>query len=280
MERRRKSSIHIEAGKVGYLKHNTRERPTANRIFDVPIEYDNDFKTAVALYRSELERRKEAYKARTGQKLQKSVITHLSAIMNLDERHTMEDVKKVAKLLEKTLGTKVFQIAIHRDEGWIDEETGKKYVNYHAHLEFLGLDEQGRSIRRKLDKKYLSTLQTAVAKILDMPRGRNYIAERAERPVRLDTYAYKRYAKAKYKHLQELRKLFRRKFRELQRELEQKTLRDKEELTKTIQEGKELLKEAQEILAKLKQKDEKLEKLAKAFAEMEQEAEERWDLKL
>ena len=198
----RKSSIHIEKGNLGYCFHNTREKPTANSVFtDEKNEYDNDAIKAIEIYRTELKKREKAYTKRTCKKLNKNTITHLSAIVNLNETHSLDDVKKVAEYLEDTLGTKVFQIAIHRDEGYIDNETNKKKINEHAHLEMIGLDEQGNSIRRKLTRSYLINLQSKVAEILNMQRGINYTKERKKRPKRLDTYEYKEYAKRKTKEL-------------------------------------------------------------------------------
>jgi len=164
----RKSSIHIEAGNLGYCLHNDRTKPTANSIFSQEKnEYSTSAKEAIEIYRQELAKRTLAYTQRTGKNLHKKTITHLSAIVNLDERHKLEDVKKIADYLEDSLGTKVFQIAVHKDEGYVDE-TGEPHINYHAHIEFLGLDEQGNSIRRKLDRKFLINLQSKVAEILNM----------------------------------------------------------------------------------------------------------------
>ncbi len=197
----RKSSIHIEQGNLGFLFHNDRTKPTANSIFSQEKnEYFNDAKTALEIYRQELQKRSEAYTKRTGKKPHKNAITHLSAIVNLDKQHTLQDVKKIAEYLEQKLGTKVFQISIHKDEGYIDEETGEPHINYHAHLEFMGLDEQGNSIRRKLDRKFLINLQDKVAEILQMERGVNYTAERRKRPKRLDTYEYKEHARRQAKY--------------------------------------------------------------------------------
>ena len=73
-------------------------------------------------------------------------------------------------------------MSMHRDEGHIIEEESQAIhdkikvntaiKNYHGHIEFLGLDSQGNSIRRKLDKPMLREIQTEVAKILGMERGR------------------------------------------------------------------------------------------------------------
>jgi peptidoglycan hydrolase CwlO-like protein len=56
----------------------------------------------------------------------------------------------------------------------------------------MGLDSQGNSIKRTLKKKELINLQSKTAEILGMQRGRNYVAEKAKRPKRLDTYEFKK----------------------------------------------------------------------------------------
>jgi serine phosphatase RsbU (regulator of sigma subunit) len=80
---------------------------------------------------------------------------------------------------------------MHRDEGHQDDE-GKPVKNYHAHIEFVGLDQDGYSVRRKLSKAMLSQMQTDIAVILKMKRGTNYAKERKPRPQRLDSYQYKK----------------------------------------------------------------------------------------
>jgi hypothetical protein len=191
-----KSSIHIATGHAGYLAHNDRSQKTVNTIFPQnQNEILNKRQEAFRMYKSELEKRSSAYKMRTGQGLQKRAITHLSAVLNLNKEHTLEDVSKVCEYLEKTFDTKVFQVAIHRDEGHIADD-GSKEVNYHAHIEFMGLDTQGQSVRKKLTKSALSKLQTETAKLLNMERGKNYARERSPRPKRLDTHEYKAKAKA------------------------------------------------------------------------------------
>jgi len=193
-----KSSIHIEAGKAGYVYHNSRETPTKNSIFsDEENEVSNSAKDAFKIYRAELKKRVQAYTKKTGRNLHKKTITHLSAIVNLNVNHTLDDLQPLVNHLEKELGTKVFQVAIHRDEGHIED--GKPVKNYHAHIEFMGLDEQGNSVRRKLTKKFLSELQTKTAELLKMERGTNYAKEKKHRPKRLDTYEYKEHKKREEK---------------------------------------------------------------------------------
>ncbi len=207
----RKSSIHfapVDRGKTAhYLRHNDRGDPTKNSIFDQSKNfYSAPADAALALYEKEISRRKREYRRRVGKKLPSHTKLHISAIVNLDEKHTSDDLAKVVDYLEKELGTKVFQYAIHRDEGWRDEN-GKPHINYHGHIEMLGLDDEGRSVRRKLDRKTLIQIQDEVASILGMPRGVCYAKERKPRPKRLDTYEYKRFIKEKYALQKRLKKI-------------------------------------------------------------------------
>jgi len=194
-----KSSIHIENGNAGFLAHNDRSKATVNSIFKHnKNEIWNSKEDAFKMYRFELAARSDAYTKRTHQKLQKKTTTHLSAIVNLNENHNLDDVKKVASLLERELDTKVFQIALHRDEGHINDE-GEEVVNFHAHIEFMGLDQEGRSIRQKLKKKMLMDLQSETAMVLKMERGKEYVKGMHPRPKRLDTYEYKAHKKEESK---------------------------------------------------------------------------------
>jgi len=259
-----KSSIHIQKANVYYILHSVRANDSYSRVFtDEKNEYLYTKETALTLYRQELKKRELAYNKRTGKKLHKNTVTLLSAIVNLEQHHTLEDVLKIAKYLEKTLDTKVVSIAIHKDEGklinkatgeefysgvdfilndtdgklyWIDENKKIKeevnleefeiVKNYHCHLEFLGLDSNGVAIKRnKLNKFYLSNLQTFVANSLGMQRGKNYYKTNTKAPKRLDVAQFKskgvtkREAKkevlAKIKNLKEKNKEMREQFKEL-----------------------------------------------------------------
>lgn len=195
-----KSSIHIEAGGGGYFAHNSREAPTVNSIFSDEQNFCSCSKEeAFKTYRSELEKRTEAYKENHNRtKLHAKTITHLSAIVNFNKDHTPEDMKRVCDLLERKFDTKVIQFSMHRDEGHIKED-GTPDKNYHAHIEFMGLDSKGESVRRKLDRPALRELQSDVSKLLKMERGHDYAKEGLSRPKRLDTYPFKH-------HKQELEK--------------------------------------------------------------------------
>jgi len=189
------SSIHIESGKIGFFCHNDRSRKTKNSIFfDESNFYSCSSKNAISTYKRELELRTQAYIKNhpTRKKLHSKTLTHLSSIINLNSHHNQDDLKKVCNYLEQTLDTKILQFSIHRDEGHVDKIKNEAIKNYHGHIEFMGLDSQGNSVRRKLSKKYLSSLQTEVATLLQMERGINYAKEQKLRPKRLGTYEYKK----------------------------------------------------------------------------------------
>ena len=229
-----KSSIHIEAGKASTLIHNDRSIPTANAIFDDEVnEYNISAVQALQKYDRLLQKRIEAYTMRTGQKLNKKTITHLSAIVNIKKITTMKELRRLAIRLEILYDTRVFQIAIHRDEGHVKD--GKNIKNYHAHLEMLGLDRDGYSVRRKLTRSSLSKLQDIVAEILKMQRGINYAIEKKKRPKRLGTYAYKRAMEIKEEAVNTVKK-------ELQIIVEQKEKRIEELIEKLHEENAQLKK--------------------------------------
>jgi len=208
------SSIHIASGAGGYFAHNSREQETVNSIFkDEPNFCSCSKDEAFKIHKTELETRTQAYLANhpTRKKLHAKTATHLSAIVNFNKEHTPQDIKRVCDYLEERFDTKIIQYSMHRDEGW--EDNGVPVKNYHAHIEFMGLDSKGNSIKRQLKRKELIELQTTVANLLGMKRGTNYTAEQKPRPKRLDTHEYKAKAKAVHEAKQEYN------FREMQKRI-------------------------------------------------------------
>jgi len=184
------SNINFKNGESFEFFHNDRTRDTIHSIFSKENnEYSTSGDKAYRQYKEDLKRFKELYKKQQGRKLPKTTVTLLSAIMNLDERHHLDDVKKVAEFLENYLGTKVYQIAIHRDEGYVDKE-GNPHINHHAHLLMSGLKEENgivKSIKKRLKKADLFYIQDKVAEILNMPRSL------VKSKKRLDTNEYKEF---------------------------------------------------------------------------------------
>jgi DNA repair exonuclease SbcCD ATPase subunit len=258
------SSIHIEEGKAGFFAHNSREQKTVNAIFTDEENFVScDKKTAFEIYRNELEIRSAAYTKRTNQKLQSKTKTHLSAIVNLNAEHTQEDLIKVCNYLEQTFDTKIIQYAIHRDEGHIaDDGTQKK--NYHAHIEFMGLDSLGGAITQKLKKKQLSELQTQVAELLQMDRGVNYAQSRTKRPKRLNTYEFK-----KAKEMEQEQRLSQlAKVKDL-KELVNNLKAELKENNATKQDYDEVRELTTRLTTRIKEKDLTIEELQKELKELQ-----------
>jgi len=249
----RKSSIVLKSFKdvqVHYFYHNSREKPTSNSIFSTDNNYTNrTSKESIKSFWIEFNKRSKKYTERTGKKLPSNTIKHISGIFNINEHTTDKQIKEVINFLEDTLGTKIIQYSIHKDEGF-KNENGEEKINYHVHLEMLGLDEEGRSVRKKLTRQFLRNLQTKVAEILNMERGQDI---RKTKRKRLDTYQYKIHKKLldeelkiKNKEIQKLKKQ--------NEELKQKIKKlepSKTELKKYIKMTKELRKTIKEINANL-----------------------------
>lgn len=92
------------------------------------------------------------------------------AVINLEERHSLTDVKKVAEHIRQKYKLTPYAVAVHRDEGYTDKTTGKTKYNYHAHVMFYTVCE-GKSQMRTIGKNGLSSMQTEVAQLLGMERG-------------------------------------------------------------------------------------------------------------
>ena len=97
------------------------------------------------------------------------------AVINLNDRHTLKDVKKLVKKLEQITGYRAAQIALHKDEGHLDEESGNFVLNIHAHVIFYARDvKTGLSLSTANygRKDLMRQMQDAVAEELGMERGR------------------------------------------------------------------------------------------------------------
>jgi mobilization protein len=96
------------------------------------------------------------------------------AVINLNSRHDMKDVKKLVKKLEQITGYRAAQIAIHRDEGHTNDD-GNFIRNIHAHVIFYARDlKTGLSLSAANygRKDLMRLMQDAVAEELQMERGR------------------------------------------------------------------------------------------------------------
>ena len=192
------SSIHFKRVDPFFCeKHNSRnteKQPTY--LLDTDLRKSNDFvKLAdiTVLHNEQLEIRKNNRCRGKAPELRDSC---WEAVVNLEGRHSLEDMKPVLQLLQKKYHLTPTSVAIHRDEGYYDEFNGTVKYNYHAHIPCYTV-YQGKSVMRTIGRKQLSDMQTEVAQLLGMQRGQiNSTAKRLEQS------EYRRLARAEEKQKQ------------------------------------------------------------------------------
>ncbi|MCT4033112.1 MULTISPECIES: hypothetical protein [Weeksellaceae] len=113
----------------------------------------------------------EAYcKEKSGRKLQKNAMPVREAVVVIKEDTTMLELQNLTKRLEEELNIRVFQIAIHKDEGHTDKDTKEWKPNYHAHLVADWQDlETGKTLKHQ--SYHYSKMQDLTAECLNMERG-------------------------------------------------------------------------------------------------------------
>jgi hypothetical protein len=170
------SSIHIapaEKSTTHNFFHNAREDKREPRYL-LPIEHRQSNETnksgyeALSEFNELVKSRSDAYTKSTGQKLQKKTRLLYSAVINLEEYHSLKDIEPIIAYIEKSLDTKVIQSTCHHDEGHISKEDGQPHYNHHCHLEIFGLNSQGKGIAKSINKEFLTNLQEVVSKQLSM----------------------------------------------------------------------------------------------------------------
>lgn len=160
-----KASINFKPIKALSEQHNERTQKLDYVESEFSVNNENWKSHSI----QEMEREIKRYcKEKSGRKLQKNATPIREAVVNLNEHHSMDDLKKLAGRLQEEKGMKCFQIHIHRDEGRWENDEFK--FNYHAHMVFRWQDmESGKTLR--LNKADLSQIQTLVAEDLGMERG-------------------------------------------------------------------------------------------------------------
>ena len=113
----------------------------------------------------------ESYcKEKSGRKLQKNAMPIREAVVVIKENTTMQDLHNLSKRLEEELKIRIFQIAIHKDEGHYDKDTKEWKPNYHAHLVADWQDLQtGKTLKHQ--SFHYSKMQDLAAECLEMERG-------------------------------------------------------------------------------------------------------------
>lgn len=194
-----------------------------------------------------IEEAKEAYTKNTKQKFQAKSY-EWSAVCNIKPETTMADLERLAEHFEQKYGFQCYQIAIHRDEGYI--ENGEKHINNHAHLEFITLDkETGKNCFKLRDfpKSKMREIQDEVAEILGMERGQD---KRISKRERIEPRKYAQLKEQERKNTQKLKQDIKTKdnvIQDLNQELEQEKL-SKKQLAELIEaERKSMLQENKEL---------------------------------
>ena len=185
-----KSSINFQKAKAHWEKHNAREDEPS---YLLPPE----FRKANYFWRAELSPQ-EIFKAEHSKcskgKRPRFENSHWEAVLNLNANHNEKDVERVVQHIAKTLNIIPVAIAIHRDEGHLNER-GRPVYNYHAHLNFITVKDGRQNWSREYIKpQTLRQLQTDVAELLWMERGKD---KRETQVERLDHKQFKAAAKAK-----------------------------------------------------------------------------------
>lgn len=178
------SSIHFKKSNPIQAQHNDRLL-SPSYLVGGDFEINKSSKEAILLKNQIIQRAIENYNRAKAPKAPnfKAKSYEWSAVCNIKPTTTMQDLEALAKHFESKYGFQCYQIAIHRDEGHIDD-SGKKVINHHAHLEFITLDkETGKSLfRAELQQaKAKRQFQTEVAEILQMERGQDKRITKRER---------------------------------------------------------------------------------------------------
>lgn len=162
------TSIHFQAVKGGSEEHNKRTKK---------LDYVHHERSSMNEYwESDTQEARLAFvtqnaKAKTGRKMQAKATPIREAVVVIDDNTTMDGLKNLSKRLNDRFGIDVFQIAIHRDEGYKKSKDGIK-LNLHAHLVADWTDHQsGKSL--KLNRNDMAEMQTICAEVLGMERGKS-----------------------------------------------------------------------------------------------------------
>lgn len=231
------SSFNMKPSTDFQVFHNANIRP--NYAIGGELECNRKGYEAKELKEAIVNEAKQTYKQRTKRAFQ-STAYEWSAVVNIKPDTTMQDLERLSKHFSDKYGFQCYQIAIHRDEGHIDEN-GERQINHHAHLEFVTLDKQtGRNRQRELKPQTLRQIQSEVAEILGMQRG---IDKRISKAERIEPRKYAKLKEAEKKAI-----------KTTQREIEKEAI-----------EAFKAVSESEEKLLNQKEKAEYLEQLRKQY---------------
>ena len=185
-----KTSVHFQPCKEISEIHNYRKKKLDYVRTQVTNKNENwmwDSSKSLADRREEI---RKLVKEKTGRKMQSKAVPLHEAVVVIDEKTTMDDLKKLGKIYQQRFGIECVHISIHRDEGhWVNrngEDVGLKPTdnptqeqiiegvtwkpNLHAHMVFDWYNhDNGKSW--KTSKQDARDMQTIAAEVLSMGRG-------------------------------------------------------------------------------------------------------------
>jgi len=163
-----KTSINFKAVKFDSEIHNFRKKTFdyIRKDLTQKNEYWQEDKIA------DRQQKIETYcKQKSGRKLQSNAIPIREAVVVIKEDTTMKDLQDLAQKLQQELGIRIFQIAIHKDEGHWDKESKQWKPNHHAHLVADWQDlKTGKTLKHQ--SFHYSKMQDLAAECLNMERGK------------------------------------------------------------------------------------------------------------
>ena len=182
IKEKRLSSLNFQKAKKYSYSHNFREEEEKKEAkYLLPEEYhqENEY-WALSDENGKIKSPQEVFleqvrnTKRKGGANPKFENSHWEAVINLNSHHTMEDLHKLRKHIESKYKFICCAMTIHRDEGVLLEIKGEKVpkYNYHAHLNFITYANGGQQFR--LNKRQLSQIQSEVAEVLGMERGKEF----------------------------------------------------------------------------------------------------------
>ena len=212
-----KTSVHFQPCKEISEIHNYRKKKLDYVRTQVTNKNENwmwDSSKSLADRREEI---RKLVKEKTGRKMQSKAVPLHEAVVVIDYKTTMDDLKKLGKIYQQRFGIECIHISIHRDEGhWInrngedvglkptDNPTQKQIIegvkwkpNLHAHMVFDWYNhDNGKSW--KTSKQDARDMQTIAAEVLSMGRGQESTKQH------LDGLSYKLAQKIEETEVQEI----------------------------------------------------------------------------
>ena len=212
-----KTSVHFQPCKEISEIHNYRKKKLDYVRTQLTNKNENwmwDSSKSLADRREEI---RKLVKEKTGRKMQSKAVPLHEAVVVIDNKTTMDDLKKLGKIYQQRFGIECVHISIHRDEGhWVNrngEDVGLKPTdnptqeqiiegvtwkpNLHAHMVFDWYNhDNGKSW--KTSKQDARDMQTIAAEVLSMGRGQESTKQH------LDGLSYKLAQKTEETEVQEI----------------------------------------------------------------------------